>query len=922
MTEFKPDPLFERLAQGRPLLTGNSRLARVLGGQYNRWRQAAGDRQWPTPPLRSWNAWVSELWDESVLHGLIDARGAVPGRQQLLALWETVLADDPLARTLVRPESLAGPLSDTRALVVEWQVELDHPAWQASGGNENCAAFTRWNKAFESLCRARRWTPPEDRLPALTRALHEAADTIGQANRAVSIPSLDLLGFDELSPAQEALLAALAATGTVITRVALPPCEGKGALWRAADHRDELQKMARWVRHCHERDPRASIAVVVPDLADRRSEVERQLRAVLAPGSDIGGQEPWNISYGEPLGQVPAVDAAFDLLRITGGSRVDIRDVGRVLRSPWIRGGRHERGSRGLLEKYLREEYPRQFRLGELRYRASERGGRNRRDPDAPNPLFSPEMERIAQHLLRFRQELEPRAPSAWARAFDRLLAACGWPHGDGDAQGEDHDRDWQAFQAWQDALRELASLDAVHPTITYHAAVSRLQRVCAETIFQPRTPPSKIQVLGLYEIIGLRFDHLWVLGLHNGNWPPPARGNPFIPAALQLAGGLPHSGPQRELEVARTITARLLETSPDVRFSYPGMVDGEDTMPSPLLIANGMENLESPPQWTGETWPEAMRSRLQPAIEPLLPPGPMQGETARGGTSILRNQAACPFRAFAVNRLGAEGLETPADGITPRLHGSLVHRVLEVFWRELRHRDALLALDDEALQAQLRDVTETVLNDRRDMDARPAFRRVEVGRIVQLASDYLAAEKTRGPFEVRGFEEEIEYEIEGQRIRLVIDRIDRLPDGQEVIIDYKTGKVKPDRWFGDPPEEPQLPLYAISASNPPAAVVYAVLREDGCLFSGIVRREGLFPGLPRSGKSNEHLAEAGKNLTETTAHWKSLLHRLMADFLAGAAPIQPLRGRTSCKNIYCDLQPLCRIDELERLQSLEGEDP
>ena len=160
--------------------------------------------------------------------------------------------------------------------------------------------------------------------------------------------------------------------------------------------------------------------------------------------------------------------------------------------------------------------------------------------------------------------------------------------------------RDWQAFQHWQDALRDLASLDAVSGPLPFNTALARLGRICAEAVFQPRTPPANIQVLGLYEVVGLRFDHLWVLGLHNDNWPPPARSNPFIPLALQIAGGLPHSGPQRELEVARTVTARLLETAPDTVFSYPGIVDGEDTLPSPLLTAAGVEAVADVPAWGG----------------------------------------------------------------------------------------------------------------------------------------------------------------------------------------------------------------------------------------------------------------------------------------------------------------------------------
>ena len=78
--------------------------------------------------------------------------GAVPGRQQLLALWEGVVQDDPAASALVSPASLAAELADTRSLVVEWRIDTGHPAWFASSGNENCAAFRRWNHAFEQAC--------------------------------------------------------------------------------------------------------------------------------------------------------------------------------------------------------------------------------------------------------------------------------------------------------------------------------------------------------------------------------------------------------------------------------------------------------------------------------------------------------------------------------------------------------------------------------------------------------------------------------------------------------------------------------------------------------------------------------------------------------------------------------------------------
>jgi ATP-dependent helicase/nuclease subunit B len=112
------------------------------------------------------------------------------------------------------------------------------------------------------------------------------------------------------------------------------------------------------------------------------------------------------------------------------------------------------------------------------------------------------------------------------------------------------------------------------------------------------------------------------------------------------------------------------------------------------------------------------------------------------------------------------------------------------------------------------------------------------------------------------------------------------------------------------------LPLYAISAKNTPAAVVFGIIREDGCEYKGVVTRPGLFPGLP-PGENNatRFLVEAGSRMPETIDGWRQVLQHLMSDFLAGKAAIDPKNGRRTCSDSYCELQSLCRIGELEKLQ-------
>jgi len=916
--------LFDRLHKGHSLITGNNRLSRVLTTQYNKWRIDRGDSLWQSPEITSWYQWLDKLWEIVALQGVAGTDRAVPGSRQLASIWESTLKNEPLAHKLLRPESLANQLIDTRRLIVDWQLDFKDPAWFGDK-NENHAAFHQWNTAFEKRCEWGGWISPEDRTSLLVKAIKNSL--------ALPTGNIDLLGFDEINPAQAALLSALIENDTPICRLSILSRQQKATLLKCGDSNDELRQAARRVRYWHEKDPNSSIAIVVPDLKARRQEVERQLQEILTPGSNQTDQhaKPWNISMGTPLTRVSMIETAFDLLKLLN-RRIDIQDVGRVLRSPWLRGAVIERNSRALLEKCLRDKYPRQLKLGEVRYRASEIRKHDRQhnelpeDQREPQPWNSPALSTVLDSLIQFDGKFKGSRPaSAWAESLDQLLVSLGWPLSDEsetETSALEHGHNWQALQAWREGLRELASLDATVPKLGRNAAINQLKQICLEKIFQPRTLSASIQVLGLYEINGLRFDHLWVVGLHNDNWPPSARPNPFIPGRLQKAAQLPNSSPQRELEVARTITKRLLETAPECVFSYPGQLDGENVLPSPLLDNDEVHEVDKLQGWQENNWRSTVACAQKPQTQPLLMPGKLEYGTARGGSSILKHQALCPFRAFASNRLGAEGLETPADGISPMLHGSLVHSVLEHFWMETRNQANLLSLDEDTLTARVRKYVDFVTGEERGLKQRPAFRVVEGHRLYRHVMAYLALEKERDAFEVIGFEQEILPEIEGQTIRLIIDRVDKLPSGDEIIIDYKTGKVEPKKWFGNRPEDPQLPLYAISAEKTPAAVVFGIIRDDGCGHKGVVTRGGLFPDLPpKETNSTRFLVEAGHQMPETINNWRQVLHHLMADFLSGKADIDPKDGLTTCAKSYCELQPLCRVGELSHAQKTDQQE-
>ena len=194
------ESLFERVKTGNTLITANSRLSRVLTDRYDQWRIELGDSQWPSPKIISWNLWLDELWEVASLHGVAGTDRAVPGNRQLVSLWESVLINEPLTHNLLRPESLADQLLETRRLMTNWQIDFNHPAW-FSQDSENHLAFNSWNKAFEKRCLEDGWISPEDRSALLCTAINESLLSI--------TGHFDLLGFDEFDPGQKELLSAL-----------------------------------------------------------------------------------------------------------------------------------------------------------------------------------------------------------------------------------------------------------------------------------------------------------------------------------------------------------------------------------------------------------------------------------------------------------------------------------------------------------------------------------------------------------------------------------------------------------------------------------------------------------------------------------------------------------------------------------------
>ena len=131
---------------------------------------------------------------------------------------------------------------------------------------------------------------------------------------------------------------------------------------------------------------------------------------------------------------------------------------------------------------------------------------------------------------------------------------------------------------------------------------------------------------------------------------------------------------------------------------------------------------------------------------------------------------------------------------------------------------------------------------------------------------------------------------------------MDELPDGREIILDYKTGQLKSTGWDGERPDEPQLPLYCVTNERPVAGAAFAMIRTGDLRFRGLTAAGATLPVMKKMS------IEAPLPFEAQLDEWRRVLEQLAADFRDGQAEVDPKNG--ACDN--CGLRALCRIREFE----------
>ena len=932
MSSTLPPQVKEALARDWTVLTGNQRAARTLRQAYNDMKRADGDAAWQPPAVFAWDTWLGLLWRRLVIEGRASA--LLLNAHQEHAVWRDIIqADEQLGPSLRSPDSLADLAAGAWELLNRFGARGNLRRYTETADTK---AFARWVTEFErrasrDVLLSRSRLPavlsdafskgefsggevPESAFPTQHIVNKEVVGDSGTGQGPVvgGLRGLLLVGFDHKTPDQESLLASVLGAGIPVEEIAQAAPSGRARLTGAENEKAELDACARWVRQYLSKKPDARVAVIVPALADLRSRVDRTFREILAPElEDIASAAegaPWEFSLGVTLASTPLVSAALDLLD-WGAAPLATERASRLLLCPHLAGGgeylaRAEfdafalRRGLGLLPEVTLNELLRLAATSQQRARL---------------PQLIQHAGAVQRLLDRIKPSEGERSHAAWCAVFTQLLEAWGWTAGQ--PQGS---VDFQTRRRWAGVLDELASLDFDGQVVSYATALKELRRMGEGTLFAPESRDAPVQVMGPLEAAGSRFDAVWFLGAGDLSWPAGAAAHPLLPLQLQRERGMPGADPAQATEQARIVALRVAVSAPIVTFSYARETPDSHQRPSPALRdvaleAVAVEDLvETPPARR----PVLLEKLEDAEVLPSLP-----DRVVRGGSQILKLQAACGFRAFAENRLHSAALDETEPGLDAMERGNLVHSALERVWAVLGNQQALRELSLEERRDLLAGCIDQAMERAREGSGPwpAAYLDIERERLVRLLGAWLEKELERSPFAVALREERVEDVAVGPlRIEMRLDRVDVLlknsePAG-EIVLDYKTGSVKTADWMGERPDDPQVPLYAL-VRNPESLVGVAFGSVRPGKTIGLSGFQGQADVLP----SRARLVDLRYQVDE----WREVLTALAEEYAAGNATVSPKQYPTTCRN--CEQRLLCRLEprklEPENLEDLADPD-
>ncbi|MDF2940387.1 MAG: repair protein [Gammaproteobacteria bacterium] len=857
--------IFAGLGPKHILLTVNQRLALHLQNEYSSYQQAQGKKVWQADVILSFSAWLDAIWQRLSL--LEDDLPMALNCHQEKKLWQEIIQNSEQGKNFLHITGTVYEAQQAWQTLQQWCVGLSEiPSYYT----DDVEAFVSWAKAFKKRCQQEGWISSCERLSLIS-------DRLEKGKWAEIFPeSISLFGFEEYTPQVErfrkffhrgeVLLFEKKGAGEVLVKA----CHDKEAELRHAMDFALKQVTVK---------PHSSIAIVVPDLAQNREQVERLASEVLG--------ENYNISAAKPLSDYCIVADALGFLALRHSRRLE--DLSQVIRSPFLKAAETEMFCRAQLDIELRQKASSECHFKECMMQL-------RHSHTCPDLLGL--LEQYQNYPIPQKAYL-----SEWIEHFTALLNIMAWPGERGLNSAE-----YQAVAKFYEALDAVVSLNPILGSCSYQKALSALNQVMSDMLFQPEnTATVGISILGILEASGLPFDAIWLCGLSDDKWPAAASPNAFLPISLQVQKNMPHASADREYRYAAQLMKEIKAHCHSLTLSYPCWQGDIALNPSPLLHGYEKQSCGSIGRYSESLFNNGQDLEF---VQDHYGLSLNEFEAFQAGSALFKDQSLCPFKAYAGERLEVKAFPEFMAYLDSSIQGNIIHSILQEIWTELQDSTNLHTKSEADLGALIAERVSKVLEVYRRRYSHlfnEALFNIEQQRLVDLMQAWMECEKQRATFKVLALEQKTLTEMGGIPLALRIDRVDELQNGELAVIDYKTGKASAREWFPEKMISPQLPLYAV-VKNAQAIAFAKVNASDKKGFDGMAVEADLIPKVKKVEDWNALLFD-----------WKKQLLKLADEFKQGYAVVRPLSYLEACQ--HCDFERLCRVDYQNLEHSNNDED-
>ena len=920
--------LASALDRNATFLTPNTRLAAYLREVLDAImldRQMKDQSVWRTPEIIPFDAWTTSKWNEAMLAGKLAPKLILTAGQDAL-YWEQALDKSPIAQTLMSPSAAATQAQQGYQLLRQSLVDIDQHAFDFNSAVDS-RAFFDWIKHYRSIVQGSQHISLVD---AQSQLLSITTHTAGQR-------LVVLVGFESPTPLQQAIVDNYIGGQGDVEKINLSLNCQSIQFNGCRDFVEEVKSAAVWSKSLQNKNSDARIAVVIQNLSQNRMLVERNFLEAFEPNSAISTspslQSGFNISAGIPLSEASVIKVGLSVIDAISRP-LALEQWVSLLNSPFIGDDQQDVILRRSLIAKAHDAGEKEYTLLQmsrlLSWRSAIGDAAVELESFDDKPSLSSGLLASAQFFISWqsghgKKQSKRELPSHWLPVLRKILTFFIWP-----GSRTLNSDEYQQLTRFELQCESFASFDSVVGKVSLATASQLFRRHCQQQVFHRETvkdpdAPNHVQVLGSLEASGQTFDYLWLVGLSERQWPLMPQAHPLIPRSLQIDYAMPLSSVEREFEYAKRLTTSYLSSAIDIVVSYPVSVDDIASHISPLVDGIATEltegsnvtlthdvlapKAEDNPELDSSDAIETIADHYGMPLEVCA-----EDQVLAGGSAMLKDYNVNPLKTYIKWRLGVRPLGETVLGVSALERGNAIHAALETVWQALGGSAALQDCTAEQISQLVNDAAESALNDifaRRFVPLSPRLRSLEKQRLQTTLVSWLKLEANRPGFIIDSLERALVFTIAGQTLQLRIDRIDRLEDGQLILIDYKSGATKPAGWLDADVTEPQLPLYVCAMNNDaekasqPMAIAFARLKAGDLAYEGIASDESLaldIEGVKDLTAKRNHDHVDWSALAE---HWQHRLTLAINEIASGKAVVD-VSDRRAADSVY---EPIMRLN-------------